>query len=418
MKFNSSMPLSHFILISCFYLSLIRGTNMGLFYPSAQSELGGIDYTFQIIMNLLLLMGLASYFFLKNDFKFITQSLSRAVIGLIFVGITISTIFSFDMMQSTKFMLAVVSVSLPTILYVYEFGSKRLIEALAYFICIIAYLNIIYVVLFPQYAIMTEIHDGAWRGLFLHKNIAGSAFGAGLFIIVSQVDLTKKIKSLVYIVAAIICLAFVIFSKSSTALVSLSVMSLSMIFFYGLLHLKNKKDRLSILLISLSSFTLIYVFLGNYLMEVFFDVINKDPTLTGRTDIWLAVMDKILQNPITGFGPGVSSEYEFMIKIQQEVGWEVNSFHNSYLDMMVQFGIPVSILFLGLVFYRLFQAIFSSSINRQVVKNLVLSISLTFSMLIVSMSESGCLFNRSIFFIFIISGLCIISDMRIQKLLR
>lgn len=412
MKFNSSLPLSHFILTFCFYLSLLRGTNMGLFYPASQSELGGLDFTFQIVLTVTLLFALLMYLFFQNNYKFLIKSLSNMFIGILSVGVVISAIFSTDTVQSIKFIVALVSVILPCVLYVSEFGSKKTLELLAVFICITAFLNLIYLIIFPQYAIMTDEHDGAWKGLFPHKNISGSALGAGAAILLSQINFNKKIQSISYLIAALICIAFVIFSKSSTAFISFFIMGVSTVFFHGLLRLKSQKDRLAVILIGISLTSLTYVFLGEALATLFFQIINKDPTLTGRTDIWAVVFEGIVQRPFIGYGPGMSPKFEFMENIRAVVGWEVGSLHNSYLDVLAEYGIPFGIIFIGITLYKLFSAILTVSTTWEIRKNLVLGISLVFSVMIIAMSESSCFFDYSIFFLYFVIGLCIISDMR------
>jgi exopolysaccharide production protein ExoQ len=73
--------------------------------------------------------------------------------------------------------------------------------------------------------------------------------------------------------------------------------------------------------------------------------LGKDPSLTGRTDIWTALMREVAERPWTGFG------YQaFWGRIdprrldpQAETGWPVPSAHNGWIDLLIQLGWPGAI---------------------------------------------------------------------------
>ena len=82
-----------------------------------------------------------------------------------------------------------------------------------------------------------------------------------------------------------------------------------------------------------------------------FTLIGKSPDMTGRLDIWKAVMKLISQRPIQGWGwisywmPGVKP-YEGLIVRDNVTYYQA---HNSYLDVWLQLGIFGFILFIAML---------------------------------------------------------------------
>jgi exopolysaccharide production protein ExoQ len=69
-------------------------------------------------------------------------------------------------------------------------------------------------------------------------------------------------------------------------------------------------------------------------------MLGKDPTLTGRTDIWAAIFRQLAHQPLLGYGYGA-----FWLKdslpakfIRAETQWLVPSAHNGWIDVLVQVG--------------------------------------------------------------------------------
>ncbi len=415
MKSFSLASLPHAILSFCLYLSLLRGTNMGLFYPAAENEIGAIDYTFQMIMNLMLLIGVTAYFFLKNDYHYLISRFSSAIFGLLAFGVSVSLICSVDRIESAKYVLAFLVVSLPTVLYCHEHGFEKLLKAYAKFMTVIAFLNLAYIFAFPQHAIMAGNHAGAWRGMFEHKNPAGAIMGLGTFIILLQVDVRHKMQFLFYLGGATICLVFTILSHSSTALVTTSVMIICYASFYFLMHLKSSKERVLVVLVLSAISVLLYSFAGDAIIKFVFGLIDRDPSLTGRTGIWSAIFDLLAERPLVGYGPGMSERYEFMQQIQGEVGWEVKSMHNSYLDMLTGYGYPVTILFFLYLFSMIGKALLYPTTNRNEAIKLAFSASMIVNMLFECFAESGGFLSRTIIWLFILCAFCVISEIVMKR---
>ena len=88
--------------------------------------------------------------------------------------------------------------------------------------------------------------------------------------------------------------------------------------------------------------------------DVFFAILGKDATLTGRTKIWSAVMREIQDRPWQGYGYsavwGDKSGWGPFAWISKDAGFQAHHAHNSWIEQWLGMGI------LGLAAFILFAA--------------------------------------------------------------
>jgi exopolysaccharide production protein ExoQ len=77
-----------------------------------------------------------------------------------------------------------------------------------------------------------------------------------------------------------------------------------------------------------------------------FELVGRDATLTGRTDLWLAVIEFIAARPLLGygyqafwFGEDVSAD------VKEIAGWVGASAHNGFLDLTLALGVVGATVF-------------------------------------------------------------------------
>jgi len=78
---------------------------------------------------------------------------------------------------------------------------------------------------------------------------------------------------------------------------------------------------------------------------------GKDTSLTGRTDIWAAVVGAIQQRPLNGYGLGtplvdVAQPSALTMRLWREIGFEAPHAHDGTLDVLAQLGVVGFVLFL------------------------------------------------------------------------
>ncbi|MDH5722384.1 MAG: O-antigen ligase family protein [Alphaproteobacteria bacterium] len=408
MKIDVNIP--KLILIICLYLSLIRGTSIGLFLPSDEHNIGDIDYSITKYMNYLILAGILAYLFFENNYKPLIEKLFSPTIILFISICLISIIWSVDQIESVKFMVVVTAISLPLVLYFYKFGQKKLMDHMTFFAVALCYLCLIYIILMPQYGIMSGKHDGAWRGLFPHKNIFGPFFAISFFFFANQFHSSGMIYRLVLAFAIALSLIFVILSKSSTAIIGFALMG---VIYGGLLilfRMPNMWERIGII-IGLITLMISFLILDSDLITEFIVfVTGKDISLSGRTDIWIPLLDLSAQRPIFGYGFGMAQRSSFIAQIQNTVGFEVQSSHNSYLDLIIGIGYPGTIIFMLIILKAIGKGLCFKPANKLEISQYALIFSQIIMLLIVSMTTSSVLLSRSIFWIFMLMSLLMIND--------
>jgi exopolysaccharide production protein ExoQ len=88
------------------------------------------------------------------------------------------------------------------------------------------------------------------------------------------------------------------------------------------------------------------------LLPVLLDALGRDPTLTGRTEVWRHYADFVETRKLTGFGTGIfSTASELNLRIGGSVpGYErerLHSPHNSYLGILGEVGVIGALLFVA-----------------------------------------------------------------------
>ena len=225
-----------------------------------------------------------------------------------------------------------------------RFSLKEQVRIVAWALGIVTVFSLLYSLVFRGAAVETGFNAGAWRGPMLQKNLL-----ARLMVICAppllMVALEKNKYRYVVWIVFIMAVALIVLSTSKSAL----IICLTLLF---LLPLYNAMKWSDSLVIPLSiSLILILGFATTALVsnwEPFLFKLGKDPTLTGRTDIWAACLEKIWQRPWLGYGyqafwqDGGGGEYVWKI-----MNFRVYSAHNGLLNIAVELG------FTGMSFFLL-----------------------------------------------------------------
>ncbi|PZP55837.1 MAG: hypothetical protein DI586_05595 [Micavibrio aeruginosavorus] len=403
------MPLADIILVFCFFLSWVRGTNIGLFLPSDESMMASIDYTTQTLQNIGLLAGLVFYVLLKNDFSFLKRSISDTLLTVVGLIVIVSLFISIDKRDSIKFLFATGVVSAPTIIYILKYGSEKFLKSLGNFVIVMAIINFLYILVMPQYAIMSGVHAGKWKGLFEHKNASGQFFALGFFIILHQFRYSFSVRSTFQLIALLISFVFVVMSKSATGVVAFAAMLLLYYFSTYMYRLYKPGERIAVFIILIVLSLLMYVLFGPWLEATFFSAIGKDATLTGRTNIWMPLLELSYERPILGYGFGMAQQPEFISQIYSQITFAPKTTHNSYLELILNIGYPATIIFVLYAVKTLVRPLSFPVYNRNIVKLRAMGTSILAVSMIMAMSSGGVFLDRSMWWLFCLTGMLLLS---------
>ncbi len=185
--------------------------------------------------------------------------------------------------------------------------------------------------------------DGAGlRGVFTHKNVLGQVMAAGTLTCLHMLR-SRSGRTLSYGLMLIVFLAVAFAARSATSLITIFS-------FYGMnaafvLFRRGGVARIaSIILVALTvSMAGIVLFFPDSSLEI----IGKDPTLTGRTELWEMVESYIGMRPVFGWGLNAfwSPVNPLANHISASLGWIVPEAHNGLLEMLLEIGIVGTALF-------------------------------------------------------------------------
>lgn len=222
-----------------------------------------------------------------------------------------------------------------------------------------------------------------WRGLHATKNNLGQ-YAAILIIFfsyqyINSISWLNKLYNIFFLLLSFILL---LGSFSMTNIVLIVVF----VIFLLLLNLKKVFNILGIgynfIILLISVYTIIIsstLILFPEISIIFFDITGKDPTLTGRTDIWLLLLTQNSNNLITGVGFQSFWIPEKLSKLILFQYWLPNQSHNGYLDIILEIGIVGLIVFLLMIY---------SFIKNAKTNNNYIWIIIVFYTLLLNLSES------------------------------
>jgi O-antigen ligase len=186
-----------------------------------------------------------------------------------------------------------------------------------------------------------EGYAGAWRGAFVHKNALGEhmvyaaifgfyGFGRG---IIRPTALFAWVGAVVLLVT----------SRSLTSMVALAAAAaVGMI----IVVLPTLDRAMKICFAITGGAVVLAALLIPY--DAVFELLGRDPSLTGRSSMWWIIERFIEMRPILGFGHGFwglpSGPRQ---EIWEAVGWATPEAHNTWLDISLQLGAVGLALFLA-----------------------------------------------------------------------
>lgn len=197
-----------------------------------------------------------------------------------------------------------------------------------------------------SFAIGNISSSGPWSGVFASKNLFAIYALILLICAIYIVNLYSNliVRAVIYI-ATCAALAALVGAQSVGTLVSAFTTLMAYVVF-RLLRKYEMSTRISLLLIGVLA-SVVGVMLNELVGDLLIKLIvstGKDPTLTGRTDLWAKAIYYIQQNPFFGVGykafwvPGNPEAEELwrMFYIDSRSGFH---FHNTYLSNAVELGI-------------------------------------------------------------------------------
>ncbi|MBF2035236.1 MAG: O-antigen ligase family protein [Leptolyngbyaceae cyanobacterium T60_A2020_046] len=297
------------------------------------------------------------------------------------------------------------SVSLfETIFFGIYFGAcfplQRQLRILQIAFVLVATLSLAVSIILPSAGRETGVHAAAWRGVFAHKNYLARNMSLGALLgrmTSSQNPMEKRLS--IFLMGSAIFL--VIMSTSKTGLlILLIVLALAEIF-------RSLRLELGLVILTWTSAIFMLSGLASFIaanFEAIVTALDRDPTLSGRTIIWGALIDKIHLRPWLGYGyygfwRGAYGESAIISKII--TAYIPPHAHNGLFDLVIAFGL-IGLALFSLNFLFLIRRSVILARNTQIQEGLW---PLCYSVLLVlyNQTESTLVEHNSIFWLLFIA---------------
>ncbi len=314
------------------------------------------------------------------------HGIARSFLLLIPVGLAlVSVSWSIDPDPTFRRAIALLMTTLFAIYIASRFDWPEFIELFAAGFLILAGLSLIVALIMPEIGIMSEIHPGAWSGIYWEKNQFGMNM-AKLAHLCLCAMIFKPSHRLFWGGAFLLAVMLVLLSTSKTSLMALLLILLGM----GGLYLVRKGPVIAVPLVYFAMvFGVGLVMALQFFPEFMFGLIGREPTLTGRTDIWAALFDQIRNRPWFGHGYAIFwlDETGPAFWVRQRTEWLVPTAHNGWLETWLSIGLA------GVICFAVVYATALITALRNLLKGKVAYWALisTLVFLLFSMSESNIL---------------------------
>ena len=187
-----------------------------------------------------------------------------------------------------------------------------------------------------------HMNNGDFIGIFPHKNFLGQVMATGALATLHGIRVARR-RYLGKLCMLFLFLGMAYASKSTGAL--MAALLFCGISGFGSLWRKGGAVRLTgvILAVFLSPAVILAVAAPDTLLEL----IGKDPTLTGRTELWAYVIQDIRMKPWLGWGYYVfwQPTNPAALEISDALRWSVPNAHNGLLEFLLDVGVLGTALF-------------------------------------------------------------------------
>lgn len=350
------------------------------------------EVVFWLIVILLILWELGA----NRQFKDYLRYWKRlwVILPILFISI-LSSLWSLAPILTLQRSLFLLAASVAVVFIAHQITIEKLLKLLAAFYFIVMIASYLLIFLIPSLGTMQNSpYNGAWSGIFWHRNYLGSfmSFGSLVYLFLLFLGLPKNrrlvVKSLVGFIASVI---LVVGSRSAAGVLTLVILIIvfALAFTWTRIHKKLKLPHYLIIGSILVGMSVLIV--TN--LDFIFGLLNRNTSLTGRIPLWNTLFENYIPNRLF-LGHGYSVIWAFSdvrLGLQAELGWgyPVMIGDNGLVDILLHLGIVGAALMLLVILYAGYRGIKYPLSNKSlasffplIILSFVIVSNITLSMLI------------------------------------
>ena len=220
----------------------------------------------------------------------------------------------------------------------YRCTPRQVLRLLGWVLVIAIVCSIAVVVLRPELGIDSSQTNHAWKGIFVQKNTLGRLMSLGVLVFIFLAAESKSHRW-AYIVASLMCAGMIFLSGSATSALAIPIL-LVMLWIFSMSRRRSMVQVSLWALIAaagIGSAVLLFTDTSDL-----FSALGRNDTLSGRLDIWSAVIPKISAHPWLGYGYSsfwLGMESQYSADLWAILKWHVPHSHNGFLDLTEELGI-------------------------------------------------------------------------------
>ena len=236
-----------------------------------------------------------------------------------------------------------------------RYDIKEQMQLFSWVLGITALLSLARSLALPSYG--TALSSGAWRGIFAYKNHLAiyMVLAAMLFLLAA---LNNSRYRWIALTGFGLTATLVFLSKGKTSYI-IFMISLCLLPLHRLLK-QHYKLRVIVLITTLLLCGIAIVLILSNLETVLVDILGKDLTFNGRTQLWTLSIEQALKRPWLGYGyagfQGTDESYIILkytwlggnniIDLLEQIEKSAVNVHSGYISMLLQLGFVGSFLYL------------------------------------------------------------------------
>ena len=204
-------------------------------------------------------------------------------------------------------------------------------------------------ILLPEIGTQSYRAETAWNGLYTHKTGLGhtAALCSLLCLHSLMTGAGRSALTMMYLALSLLVTAL---SLSATSYVALAVA----VFIYiaavnrqlSRATINQRKVGVTLGSVFIAFSTIVTVVSIEFVVEI----LGRDISLSGRTDIWQGVLEMVKEKPMLGYGFFAAWRSDQLVYVLERTFIWTPSAHNSYIQCLVDLGIVGLVLFLGFLF--------------------------------------------------------------------
>ncbi len=296
-----------------------------------------------------------------------------------------------------------IALTITTLMGVYLFARFELPDALRVLsigLGLLALASIVVAIAMPEVGVHADgDHAGAWRGVFVHKNFTGRVMILATVAMLAA-WFTPGVSRLLLAILLLATLLVLVASTSKTAYLS-AVALLGACLAVRMVRGRPLRSALATLAL------LAVIWLGGVLLSATYEQIllalGRDPTLTGRTELWSFVMSQISLDGrwLTGFGYDAFWASDYGPGSRYKVDWGIDHAHNAWIEMVLNTGLIGAVLMLGICLMTVYRGVILARYYQGTGASLLV-MGVMFTLLTAGMSEPVFIEKHSITWIMIV----------------